>query len=93
MKTCGMYDPNKVFGVSSVLEMRANTIVGDYLSIDPAAVKVPIVGGTTACTAVPLLSHSTPYNEFTYVSAFLLLFWQLKKKKFLIYSFLNSRMK
>ncbi|KAK6629853.1 hypothetical protein RUM43_003674 [Polyplax serrata] len=66
MKVCNVYDPNKIFGVCSLMEMRANSIVADYLNIDPAAVRVPIVGGVSPTTCVPLLSHAKPYGEFSY---------------------------
>lgn len=75
MRFCCAYDPNKIFGVCSLMEMRANTIIGEYLGIDPAAVRVPIVGGTSNLTAVPLLSHAKPYSEFTLVSIHLRLFF------------------
>lgn len=68
MKVCNAYDPNRIFGVCSLLEMRANSIVAEYLSMDPVGVRVPIVGGVSPCTSVPLLSQAKPYNEFSVVS-------------------------
>ncbi|KAL0274604.1 UNVERIFIED_CONTAM: hypothetical protein PYX00_002699 [Menopon gallinae] len=65
MKRCRVYDPNKIFGVCSLTEMRANTIVADYLSLDPTMLNVPMIGGMSFRTSVPLFSHAQPFNEFT----------------------------
>lgn len=60
------YDPNKIFGLTSIDTMRASTIVTrDVLldSRDPGEFLVPVVGGHSPETMVPVLSQTTPCME------------------------------
>lgn len=67
MKKCKTYDPRKIFGVCSLTETRANAVAGDFLGLDPASIRVPVVGGTSPWTSVPLFSRAVPFNEFSEV--------------------------
>lgn len=61
MKSHGVFDPKKLFGVTTLDVVRASTFVSEIckdLSITPA-VMVPVIGGHSGITIVPLLSQSS----------------------------------
>ncbi|NXF78016.1 MDHM protein, partial [Sclerurus mexicanus] len=62
-KKHGVYNPNKIFGVTTLDIVRANTFVAE-LKADPARVTVPVVGGHAGKTIIPLISQCTPKVEF-----------------------------
>ncbi|XP_028985065.1 malate dehydrogenase, mitochondrial [Betta splendens] len=64
MKKHGVYNPNRVFGVTSLDVVRANTFVAQLKGLDPARVNVPVVGGHAGKTIIPLISQCTPKVEF-----------------------------
>lgn len=55
----------KVFGVTTLNIVRANTFVGEVLGVNPENVVVPVVGGGSGATIVPLLSQTRPCLKFT----------------------------
>ncbi|CAH1801704.1 unnamed protein product [Owenia fusiformis] len=63
-KSHGVYDPNRIFGVTTLDVVRANTFVGEARGIDPAGVNVPVIGGHSGVTIIPLLSQCTPPVSF-----------------------------
>ncbi|CAN7949092.1 unnamed protein product [Ixodes pacificus] len=63
-KKRGVYDPNRIFGVTSLDIVRANAFVAEAKGLDPATVNVPVVGGHSGVTIVPLLSQATPSVSF-----------------------------
>jgi len=64
LKRYGKYDPRKVFGVTTLDVVRANTFTGENLSRDLSSMKVPVVGGHAGITIVPLLSQ-IPSSKFS----------------------------
>ncbi|KAJ7153537.1 NAD-malate dehydrogenase [Mycena crocata] len=60
-KKHGVYDPKKIFGVTTLDVVRASTFVAELIGKPGAApdVVVPVVGGHSGVTIVPLLSQST----------------------------------
>jgi len=58
LKKAGVYDPKRVFGVTTLDVCRANTFVARHQNINPALVKVPVIGGHAGTTIVPLLSRA-----------------------------------
>ncbi|KAG7474064.1 malate dehydrogenase, mitochondrial [Solea senegalensis] len=64
MKKHGVYNPNKVFGVTTLDIVRANTFVAELKGLDPARVNVPVIGGHAGKTIIPLISQCTPKVEF-----------------------------
>jgi malate dehydrogenase len=58
LKKAGVYDPKRLFGVTTLDVCRANTFVARNQNINPAKVKVPVVGGHAGTTIVPLLSRA-----------------------------------
>ncbi|XP_046681876.1 malate dehydrogenase, mitochondrial [Homalodisca vitripennis] len=64
LKKAGVYDPNRLFGVTTLDIVRANTFVGQAKGLDPKAVNVPVVGGHSGVTIIPLISQATPSVSF-----------------------------
>jgi len=62
LKKHGVYNPKKVFGISTLDVVRAETFVGELRNLDPAKVKVDVVGGHSAETMLPVLSQVTGGN-------------------------------
>ncbi|KAJ3622096.1 hypothetical protein MTP99_002625 [Tenebrio molitor] len=65
MKKHGHYNPYAVFGITTIDVVRANRFVAEVLGLEPECVVVPMVGGHTEKTIVPVLSKATPCNELT----------------------------
>lgn len=57
LKKAGKYNPRRVFGVTTLDVLRANTFVAEALGKDPAEVEVTVVGGHAGITILPLLSQ------------------------------------
>eukprot|EP00835_Amoeboradix_gromovi_P004271 NODE_323_length_10965_cov_0.441561.p3 type:complete len:361 gc:universal NODE_323_length_10965_cov_0.441561:1264-182(-) len=53
-----VYDPRKLFGVTTLDIVRASQFVGELKKTDPEQVQVPVVGGHSGVSIVPLLSQS-----------------------------------
>ncbi|KAL5988360.1 hypothetical protein ACLOJK_036124 [Asimina triloba] len=64
-KKAGTYDPKRLLGVTTLDVVRANTFVAEVLGIDPREVDVPVVGGHSGVTILPLLSQVKPSSSFT----------------------------
>ncbi|XP_004840144.1 malate dehydrogenase, mitochondrial [Heterocephalus glaber] len=60
----GVYNPNKIFGVTTLDIVRANTFVAELKGLDPARVNVPVIGGHAGKTIIPLISQCTPKVDF-----------------------------
>jgi malate dehydrogenase len=61
LKKHGVFDPKRLFGVTTLDVVRASTFVAEKLG-DPslaASVTVPVIGGHSGVTIVPLLSQSS----------------------------------
>lgn len=65
LKQKGVYDPKKLFGVTTLDVVRANTFVAQKKNLKLATVDVPVVGGHAGITILPLLSKTKPYVTFT----------------------------
>ncbi|KAM9320615.1 malate dehydrogenase, mitochondrial [Gastrophryne carolinensis] len=63
-KKHGVYNPNRIFGVTSLDIVRANTFVAELKGLDPARVNVPVIGGHAGKTIIPVISQCTPKVEF-----------------------------
>ncbi|TPX31645.1 malate dehydrogenase [Synchytrium microbalum] len=57
-KKHGVFDPKRLFGVTTLDVVRASTFVGANKSLDNAKTKVTVVGGHSGITIVPLLSQT-----------------------------------
>ena len=65
LKQKGVYDPKKLFGVSTLDVVRANTFVAQRKNLKLIDVDVPVVGGHAGITILPLLSKTKPSVSFT----------------------------
>ncbi|KAJ1975618.1 malate DEHYDROGENASE, NAD-dependent [Dimargaris verticillata] len=63
----GVYDPKRIFGITTLDVVRASRFVTDIKagSVNPVTTRVPIVGGHSGPTIVPLLSQIQPHQSFT----------------------------
>ena len=57
LKKAGVYDKNKLFGVTTLDIIRSNTFVAELKGKQPGEVEVPVVGGHSGVTILPLLSQ------------------------------------
>jgi len=61
LKKAGKFDAKKLFGVTTLDVVRAETFVGDITGArDPSATKIPVIGGHSGETIVPLFSQAQP---------------------------------
>ena len=58
------YNPNKIFGVTTLDIVRANKFISELKGLDPQDVNCPVVGGHAGITIMPLISQCTPSVEF-----------------------------
>ncbi|KAJ8753304.1 hypothetical protein K2173_019703 [Erythroxylum novogranatense] len=65
LKQKGVYDPKKLFGVTTLDVVRANTFVAQKKNLKLIDVDVPVVGGHAGITILPLLSKAKPSVSFT----------------------------
>lgn len=56
LKKAGVYDPKRLFGVSTLDVVRAQTFIGQLKEVDPSKVDVHVVGGHSPETMLPVLS-------------------------------------
>ena len=57
MKKHGVYDPKRLFGVTTLDVLRANTFVAEAQGGAPASTEVEVIGGHAGITILPLLSR------------------------------------
>ncbi|MGL6261399.1 malate dehydrogenase [Vibrio sp. WXL103] len=57
LKKAGVYDKRKLFGVTTLDVIRSETFVADLKSKDPGEIRVPVIGGHSGVTILPLLSQ------------------------------------
>jgi malate dehydrogenase len=58
LKKHGVYNPKKLFGVTTLDVLRASTFVSTIKEKDPKDVAVHVVGGHSGVTIIPLLSQT-----------------------------------
>ncbi|GAD88100.1 malate dehydrogenase [Vibrio halioticoli NBRC 102217] len=57
LKKAGVYDKRRLFGVTTLDVIRSETFVGQLKGLDPTKVNVPVIGGHSGVTILPLLSQ------------------------------------
>lgn len=65
LKQKGVYDPKKLFGVTTLDVVRANTFVAQRKNLKLIDVDVPVVGGHAGITILPLLLNTKPNVGFS----------------------------
>ena len=58
LKQKGVYDPARLFGITTLDIIRSNTFVAEVNGVSPEDVNVPVIGGHSGITILPLLSQS-----------------------------------
>ncbi|XP_011300504.1 malate dehydrogenase, mitochondrial [Fopius arisanus] len=64
-KRYGIFDYNRLFGITTLDCVRANTFAAEILGLEPECLVVPVIGGSCPRTRIPLFSQTQPCNEFT----------------------------
>lgn len=62
LEKAGVFDPRRVFGVTTLDVVRAARFLGEVTRNDPKNTVVPVIGGHSGVTIVPLLSQN-PYGK------------------------------
>ncbi|MDB1122275.1 malate dehydrogenase [Vibrio algarum] len=57
LKKAGVYDKRRLFGVTTLDVIRSETFVAALKDKDPGDVRVPVIGGHSGVTILPLLSQ------------------------------------
>lgn len=57
LKAKGVYDKNKLFGVTTLDVIRAETFVAELKGLSSEEIEVPVIGGHSGTTILPLLSQ------------------------------------
>jgi len=57
LRRAGVFNPNKLFGVTSLDVVRANTFIAEHQGLNVGDMDVTVVGGHAGVTILPLLSH------------------------------------
>jgi malate dehydrogenase len=65
LKKMGVYDPKRLFGVTTLDVVRAKTFYAEKAGLDVADVDVPVVGGHAGVTILPLFSQATPSADLS----------------------------
>ncbi|KAH6884369.1 malate dehydrogenase [Coprinopsis sp. MPI-PUGE-AT-0042] len=58
LEKAGVFDPKRLFGITTLDVVRAARFVGEVLDKDPNSVPITVVGGHSGPTIVPLLSQN-----------------------------------
>lgn len=64
-KKHGVYNPNKIFGITTLDVVRANTFIAEKKGLDITKTNIPVIGGHSGVTILPLLSQVVPKCSFT----------------------------
>jgi malate dehydrogenase len=64
MKKAGVYDPNRIFGVTTLDIVRSNAFIAELKGLDPVTVNCPVIGGHSGVTIIPLISQCHPAVSF-----------------------------
>jgi malate dehydrogenase len=62
LKGKGVYDKRKLFGITTLDVLRSEAFVAEILGKNPNEVKVPVIGGHSGKTILPLLSQVPGLN-------------------------------
>merc|ERR1711881_677615 len=63
-KKLGAYNPNKIFGVTTLDIVRAQAFIAEASGNDVAEQDVPVIGGHAGITIIPVISQANPVASF-----------------------------
>jgi len=58
------YDPARIFGVTTLDIVRANTFIAEAKKLDVASVNCPVIGAHAGITIIPVISQCKPAVKF-----------------------------
>lgn len=64
LQKAGVFDPNRLFGVTTLDIVRSNAFVAEAKGLDPQKTSVPVIGGHSGVTIIPLISQCKPSVTF-----------------------------
>jgi len=64
LKKHGVYDPKRVFGVTTLDVVRSNAFIAEAKGLDVNKVNCPVIGGHSGITIIPVISQCTPAVSF-----------------------------
>ncbi|KAJ8725120.1 hypothetical protein PYW07_016078 [Mythimna separata] len=64
LRNHGDYDSRKLFGITGLDALHAQALFAAQNNLNPEACYVPVIGGHSDKTLIPLLSQSTPASDF-----------------------------
>lgn len=64
LKAAKVYDPKKLFGVSTLDIVRARKFISEAANLNPTDINIPVIGGHSGVTIVPIISACTPKVSF-----------------------------
>lgn len=60
LKAKGVFNPQRLFGITTLDVVRAKTFVAELAGKSPQEFTIPVIGGHSAHTIVPILSQAKP---------------------------------
>ncbi|KAL4142843.1 hypothetical protein QTP88_005237 [Uroleucon formosanum] len=64
LKKLNVYDPKRLFGVTTLDIVRSNRFIAELKCLNATDVNVPVIGGHSGPTIIPLISQCTPQVKF-----------------------------
>lgn len=64
LKKHNVFDANRLFGISTLDVVRSSAFIGEASKVDPTKVALPVIGGHSGVTIIPLLSQANPAVNF-----------------------------
>lgn len=64
MKARKVYDPKRIFGITTLDVVRANTFIAEAKGLDVTKTNCPVIGGHSGITIIPLISQCAPPCSF-----------------------------
>eukprot|EP00760_Papus_ankaliazontas_P005684 PhM_4_TR12717/c0_g1_i1/m.89762/K00026/MDH2; malate dehydrogenase len=64
-KKAGVFDPKRLFGITTLDIVRANTFIAEALGVSAESLDITVVGGHSGPTIVPLISQSSAAGKLS----------------------------
>ncbi|XP_011500923.1 PREDICTED: malate dehydrogenase, mitochondrial-like [Ceratosolen solmsi marchali] len=65
-KKLGIYEHGRLFGITNLYSIRANNCASKTIGISPEFISVPLIGGCSTKTCIPVFSHTRPCANFSF---------------------------
>ena len=65
LKKAGCYDPKRLFGVTMLDTLRAETFWAEATGTDCRSTRIPVIGGHSGTTILPLFSQAAGYSAIS----------------------------